>query len=499
MMPPRKVPSIITMMNDPNLFGGPFSRDPATWTAWRSFHKAVYALPMTGEEAAIYAECTGRLALPLRPHREVWACIGRRGGKSINIALLAAYNSIMDWSPFLSATGGERATVLVISQTKEQALVVMEYIRTFLAGTDLITRSTRLTLELSNRVQVKVATASFRSTRGFTIAVCIVDEIAYFRGADSANPDGQILDAVRPALATTNGMLICASSPAGPSGAMFEAHKAHHGRNGDPVLSWQAPTWVMNPSLPEDSDFISDAFDSDPISASCEYGAQFRDHQDAFITRDTVEPLIDVGVDERQPVGGQQYVAFVDAASGSGKDAAALAIAHLEKDADNQKTAILDLERIVKPPFSPTAIVEEFAGHLRRFGITTVVGDKFAPGLLKEAFAKHGITYKYATQTRSEIYLSLVPLLTSGMVRLLDAPTVISQLCALQRRPSATGRDQVNHPRGGKDDAINAVAGALVLAAARAKSCPMVAAISVNTGEPNAFALTYSENQLRYM
>jgi hypothetical protein len=55
-------------------------------------------------------------------------------------------------------------------------------------------------------------------------------------------------------------------------------------------------------------------------------------------------------------------------------------------------------------------------------------------------------------------------LFTSGKVRLLDNPRMISQFASLERRTSSIGKDKVDHGPGGNDDVCNAAAGALVRA-----------------------------------
>jgi hypothetical protein len=58
-----------------------------------------------------------------------------------------------------------------------------------------------------------------------------------------------------------------------------------------------------------------------------------------------------------------------------------------------------------------------------------------------------------------------LPLFTSGTARILDSTRLINQFASLVRKTSALGRDQVNHPPGGRDDACNASSLAMVLAA----------------------------------
>ena len=78
-----------------------------------------------------------------------------------------------------------------------------------------------------------------------------------------------------------------------------------------------------------------------------------------------------------------------------------------------------------------------------------------------DAFAKVGVTYEHAERDRSEAYLDALPLFTSGRVRLLDNPRLVSQFAALERRSTPVGRDRVDHGPGGRDDCCNAAALAL--------------------------------------
>jgi hypothetical protein len=46
-------------------------------------------------------------------------------------------------------------------------------------------------------------------------------------------------------------LLLCASSPYARRGALWDAHRKHFGKDGDPVLVWQAATRTMNPNIAE--------------------------------------------------------------------------------------------------------------------------------------------------------------------------------------------------------------------------------------------------------
>ena len=49
--------TLLDAMADENLFA-PWFRDPTTLAAWRAFIAALFALPMTPEQLAIYQQCT---------------------------------------------------------------------------------------------------------------------------------------------------------------------------------------------------------------------------------------------------------------------------------------------------------------------------------------------------------------------------------------------------------------------------------------------------------
>jgi hypothetical protein len=66
----------------------------------------------------------------------------------------------------------------------------------------LIHSRTRRTLRLTNRIEIEVRAGDFRRLRGPTYIAVICDDVAFLRSEDSANPDTEILNAVRPGLAT---------------------------------------------------------------------------------------------------------------------------------------------------------------------------------------------------------------------------------------------------------------------------------------------------------
>jgi hypothetical protein len=472
--------TIIDAVRDSKLFA-PWFRDQSTWAAWFAFLAALFALPMTTGELAIYRERTGRTEPPINRATEAWLACGRRAGKSFVLALCAVFLAcFQNYRQFLQP--GERATVLILACDRRQARVIFRYVRGLLTGVPMlaamIERETAESFDLTNGITIEVATASYRTTRGYTLAAALCDEIAFWPSDDSAEPDYAVLDALRPGMATLPGaMLLCASSPYARRGALWDAHRKHFGKNGDPILVWQAPTRAMNPSVPQS--IIDDALERDPASASAEWMAQFRSDVESFIAREVIETVVVPGRYELPPVSGTHYFGFVDPSGGSA-DSMTLSIAHRQGE-----KGVLDCVREVRPPFSPDAVVEEFAQSLKSFRLSRVVGDRYAGEWPRERFKVHGITYEPTEKTKTQIYTETLPLLNSGRVELLDHPRLNSQLCGLERRVARGGRDSIDHAPGAHDDVANAAAGALVLAAGRPSKAETWAAWArVNIGPP---------------
>jgi hypothetical protein len=464
---------ILRACDDPHLFAPWFKR--GDWTAWRAFLAALFGLPIGDEALALYRHHTGRKLAPLAPQDEAWLIIGRRGGKSFVMALVAVYlAAFRDYRAHLQP--GERATVMVIAADRRQARVIMRYIKGLLREVPMlaarITGETAEGVDLTNQVSIEVGTASFRTTRGYSFAAVLGDEIAFWPTDDAAEPDHAILDAVRPGMASIPGsMLICASSPYARRGALYEAHKRHWGKDGDPLV-WKATTREMNPTIPQT--VIDRAMARDASSASAEYLAEFRRDIEAFMTLEVIQACVSEGITERPPEAGIQYRAFVDPSGGS-SDSMTLAIGHTEGE-----MAVLDALRERRPPFSPESVVDEFCATLKAYGISQVTGDRYGGEWPREQFRKRGVAYQLSDHTRSEIYLDLLPVLNSQRADLLDSPRVVTQLATLERRVARGGREIIDHAPGGHDDLANAAAGLIGLCRAKPKAPAALFGVQAN-------------------
>jgi hypothetical protein len=435
-----------------------------TWNVWRAVLKAAHALPVTDDERVVLERLTGRETLLDLPCRELWLLLGRRSGKSIIAALLAVYATTCR---SYALAPGEVGVFMVIAADRKQARVIKRYVSGLLRAHPslevLIDHETQEAIWLTNGLCIEIHTCSFRSLRGYTVIGAACDEIAFWDDDDSANPDREVLIALRAAMASVpDAMLIALTSVYARRGEVWRTFEKHFGRPSADVFVLNAPTTTMTPTITQR--LIDAAYEDDPIAAAAEYGAEFRRDVEVFLPPEALDAVRMVArfelpfAEALRP----RYVAFIDPAGGTGQDSMTMAIAH-----DAGGRAVLDLVREVKPPFSPEATVAEFAAVLKAFGLTTATSDRYAGSWPTEAFRKVGIRVEPSQRTKSEIYQAHLPQVMSGACELLDHARLLKQLGSLERRTGRGGKDSIDHPPRLHDDVANAAAGALVLVVLR--------------------------------
>jgi hypothetical protein len=223
-------------LSDPNLLGNALPGD--TWRPWRILLIAAMGEALTDDERVVFRQFTGRDREPGVRCDELVFVVGRRGGKSRAMSVLAAYlGGLCDHT----LVPGERGVMLLIAPDQRQARISLDYASANFAQSpilkQLVVDSNSEAIHLKNRINVEVRAASFRRLRGPTYIGVIADESAFFYSDEgSANGDTEILNAIRPGLATTGGPLIIASSPYARRGELWEAFRRHYGPDGDPRI-----------------------------------------------------------------------------------------------------------------------------------------------------------------------------------------------------------------------------------------------------------------------
>jgi hypothetical protein len=461
----RRGLTIIEVIEDKKLFG-PLFRNQETWRHWKVFLKGLFGLGMDEEEGKFFFEHTGRTTAPAKQFSECFCIAGRRAGKSFISALVASFLAIFrDWSPYLSA--GEEGYIFIVAADKQQARVILNYVKAIFRLEPfghLVEKELQTELRLTNNITIEVRTASFRTIRGYTVLAAILDELAFWRDENSANPAGEILTAILPALATIpNSVLLGISTPYAKAGPLYEAYREFFGKDYEDIpLIWKASTQTMNPVFRESA--IRRFFERDKAAARSEYDAEFREDLESYMPLELIESIT---VPERAmlpPEQGKKYFAFTDV-SGGRQDSFTLGISHKEGE-----MIIVDrLEEIKAPVPKPQDAVKDFCEILHGYQLTEVTGDRYGGNWSSSEFRKNGIRYVDSKLDKNEIYLQFQAVCSMHRVQLLDSERLRVQLQQLERRTRAGGKDSVDHPEGSglHDDLANSCAGAAVLAFAR--------------------------------
>jgi hypothetical protein len=451
----KQTTSIRKALTDKKLLGDVLAGP--SWEAWRVLLIAAMGEALLDAERETFTKLTGRAQEPLQRVEEFAAVVGRRGGKSRAMATLAAYIAGLCKHPLVR---GERGILLCVAPDQRQSAIVLGYAEAAFEQSpilrQLIVNRTSDTLELTNGITIEVRAASFRRLRGPTYVAVICDEAAFWYSDEfSANADAEILNAVRPGLATTQGPLIVASSPYAKRGVLWELHRKHYGAAGDPlILVAQGTSRDFNPSLPQS--VVDRALERDRVANTAEYLAQFRADIETFVSYEIVQACVGDHV-EMAPLSAQHYTAFCDPSGGSA-DSFTLAISH--KDGER---IVIDATREARPPFSPEAVIDELASLLKTYRVSKVTGDRYAGEFPRELFRKNGISYECSEKPKSDLFRDLLPMLNSARIVLPKSDRLVSQLCQLERRVARSGKDSITHPDGQHDDVANAVAGAASL------------------------------------
>jgi len=436
--------TIIEAINDPNIIGDTMS------SAQVAALKAVYGLPLDEDELALADEMAGSAWERGAEQREAVFICGRRSGKSdklaANVAIYEAFFRDHNLSP------GETGVVLLLAQNMRQAKVVKGYIEGKIDRSPVLRRHVvakrAQELELDNRITIAIHPASFRSIRGLSVVCCICDEIAFWWTEDNyANPDVEVIRAVRPAMATfPHGKLLMVSSPYTMSGVLWDAWRA---RDKDPhTLVWHAPTRLMNPTVPES--FLKREQARDPENFKREYQAEFTEAISSFLPLELIDACVVPGREELPPNREKfHYSAAVDAAYKG--DKFTLCVAHYDRKANKVSVDLLaGWQGSKQTPLRLAEVMPQIKVICKKYGVYTVLGDQFGAEPLKDAFMRSSLEYEertFTNQSKADIYATLRTRITDGSIELLDHPDSLKELRGLELENLPGGGIRIGHAR----------------------------------------------------
>lgn len=461
--------NIIEYMEDPYRFGRVF-KDLSSWSNWMVFLKVLYAIPLDENELGVYQYFTGRTNPPSEPFEEAWICSGRRSGKSTIASVIATFEALQGgWKERLP--GGDTPYVFCLANDKDQAKLIWDYIRHLFQtmAREQIKREVPGQLDLVNGVSITVRAGSLRSLRGYTLALAIIDECAFFYQEEGryANPLEEIVTALEPALIPPKGKLpgakvIGLSTPYTRSGLLWTKVQEHlKNPDSSDFLVWKSSTMDMNPEF---SQRKIDRAIAKNDKARAEYLGEFREDVSTLLDPALLESAMG-GKDNRHlPLmfdPAKRYYAFLDPSSGR-QDSFTMSLGF--QDAYSQQIVVARYEERTAP-CDVTKVVEEYAAILKAYGLHRATSDRHAAGWVESAFKKHGIQIDFTSKTKSELYLEFGGLLATGRLWVPFSERLRQQFLGLERRLEKSGLERVDHcPYSGPgDDVANAVAGLVTL------------------------------------
>jgi hypothetical protein len=412
---------------------------------------------------------------------------GRRSGKTLISAAVSIYCAISNnWKPFLKKT--PFATVLIMSHSKEFSDEVLEVIRTLIESSPVLSmlinkdkKNTASTMNLKvpwivnnvqvhySRVQIKVAAASSRTTRGMACCAILCDEIAFWNlDENMKETDTKIMKAVRPSMKQfgKHALLLKLSSPGIKQGVLHDEYKKHQAGTLPPSYAvFKAPTWVMAPEDVMPDVELVEEYNLDPDSFDQEYRGNFADSLSFFITPEYIDMAVVKKVSFMAPEGDNiKYAAAIDAAYKGDRftfSVTAYAGGRLRQFVSK------GWEGTKQKPVSSFEVAEFIKNICKQFNIDEVAADQYAFQPLKEIFNTYGVNLKEYTFTpvfKKKIYWNLKKLVHSQQADLLDNEIQTRELKELVVEQGQSGNIRIGHPNGGTDDFADSLAVSAFLA-----------------------------------
>jgi hypothetical protein len=434
--------------------------DLSTWTTWTACLKACYGRALNLKEHEVFAKVSGGREPPRRKVKEFVVNASRRSGKGRIAGALIAYEAaLVDHSACLAH--GETGIIACISPTRSMSNIAKNYCLGFFEASPILRGEvqdvTSDEIRLRNGVVIATLASDYRTLRGRSLLLAVLDEAAFLRSEESANPDIECARALLPGLSTTSGMLAILSSPYRRSGLLYQRHRDYFGKDDASVLCVGGESTLFNPTL--DRGLIAQAQEDDPEAAASEWFGLYRNDLSAFLSDDLIDSAIDHARPlELPPREDVVYQSFGDVSAGRA-DATAICVGHNEGE-----TFVVDVVRGHPAPHNPADVVAELGALARQYRCSRITADNFSGEWAASAVREAGLEFRRCELPKSALYLEGLSRFTRGQIRIPNHAALLRELRLLERRTARSGRDTVDHPaHGGHDDHCNVVFGAMWL------------------------------------
>jgi hypothetical protein len=397
---------------------------------WKHLTEAEY-LALLHEEG----RCNIAEVKPGDERRRLILSIGRRSGKTFIAACIVAYEVyklLLKEDPQVHYGVTSNIGFVSVATGKEQAGLLYDEASNFFSKCAFyhpftanntqtyakfqsqrdIQKFGRYRDDPSAKASIKVTFASCiaKGLRGPGNMLIIFDELAHFNTVGQSDAK-TVWDAITPSVATfspkdpnnksvpiggVEGRIIAISSPLGRQGFFYHQFQLgfRGGKVSNEMLCIQAPTWEVNPTIPET--WFEVEYASDPGKFFTEYGADFADQSRNWIEREAdLIACVDRNARPKKSAPARMpHFAGVDL--GLVNDGTALAIGHI----DEEKRIVLDYLEQIKAGEGDYADVERLEfddvadwiyGMSRKFYIVEGIFDMWAGIPFEQALVKRGL------------------------------------------------------------------------------------------------------------
>lgn len=457
--------------------------------------KAFYGLPLEGRELDIWAifqdNCTydplgyvtsiSETSYEPREYDILVGILGRRSGKSSQITAFAVLYEILFGGHLADIQAGQDIIVPYIAQDLATAKANMIFISLMAEQVPMLKKqiinASRDKIEFRNGITVLPEPPAIKTGRGFAMPVVIGDEVGFwYKTAEAANPDIEVQRAVRHAQSQfKRAKQFLISTPYTEEGLLWQYHRAGTAGIKAPLdkkdqyaraLVLQASTAAMeNPRISRKR--LNELQMEDPDAFIRESLARFVSSINSYIPAELVHRATKNNGQERTRTQNEtgvlvpNYVAAMDPAFRN--DDFAFTIFHV----DNTGTVVQDLLRVWSPSqrhgvqLDPTTILAEIGAIVHDWNIGVVYSDQYQLESLQQMaqqFQFSIIGKDFTGASKAKMYGSLLHLLRTDKIKLLDRPEIITQLTLLQKTLSAMNTVRIAAPRGKHDDVATVVA-----------------------------------------
>jgi hypothetical protein len=404
----------------------------------------------------------------------IWA-LGRRSGKTFMAAIAALYMCFVQDEYFIrKVRKGEKWYVIAVANDLGQSKIALDNIRQLILNSPFeqeITRETSLEIEIKNGCVFQAIPASARASRGKAVVALIQDELAFSIDGDANRGAEAMYTALAPSIAQFGkyGKIIELSSPYLTSGVFFNHFKQAQSGEFPGMQALQIPTWEINPSLPFDCDFLTNARNKDEETFYVEFGAQFRANNSVLLAPEIVDAAVNKDrtiLPPKQEFKGTYVLSLDPARGGVGRDEYTAAIVHFEGQqliTDKFYTFDADFEIAGKKEVNIAKVEEWIKEHHRIYEFQSITLDQFnSSGLIQNLAKDYPISeLTWSVSTKMKAFSKLRELFNAGLVELYPHKKAIWQLKNLSVIYRNSGQWSVT---GGKEVGVDDHAFALAAA-----------------------------------